>query len=158
MTEAPEAQGTPARQGLQGYVSHRTFKGMAMPATVQNLVMRDYAGRMGYLFKLSVDEFAFENCYVQFYGMLRRLAGIQGIVMCSLFMLPRNPQTRRWIYDRFLEAGAELHCVFEGVVIADEAGIAKAEDILQISQALERAPTAIDPALMPAIDGVDSFS
>ena len=30
------------RSGLQGYVTHQSFKGMRMPATVQNLVMRDY--------------------------------------------------------------------------------------------------------------------
>src|SRR3546814_4803263 len=66
--------------------------------------------------RLSVGEYFFDNCFVQLYSMLRRLDEIEGIVMCSLFMLPADPAKRRWIYDRFLESGAALHCVFEGLV------------------------------------------
>src|SRR3546814_19074559 len=90
--------------------------------------------------------------------MLRRLDEIEGIVMCSLFMLPADPAKRRWIYDRFLESGAALHCVFEGLVIEDEDGVRRAEDLLRMNAALDVAPTRIDPALLPPLDEVDSFS
>jgi sporadic carbohydrate cluster protein (TIGR04323 family) len=146
------------RAGLQGYVTHQSFKGMRMPATVQNLVMRDYITRAGAQLRLSVGEYYFDNCYVQLYSMLRKLDELEGIVMCSLFMLPSDPAKRRWIYDRFLESGAALHCVFEGLVIKDEETMQRAEDLLQMNAALDVAPTTIDPALLPPIDGVDTFT
>src|SRR3546814_7387582 len=71
--------------------------------------MRDYITRRGAEVRLSVGEYFFDNCFVQLYSMLRRLDEIEGIVMCSLFMLPADPAKRRWIYDRFLESGAALH-------------------------------------------------
>ena len=147
-----------ARAGLQGYVTHQSFKGMRMPATVQNLVMRDYITRRGAQLRLSVGEYLFENCFVQLYSMLRKLDEIEGIVMCSLFMLPADPARRRWIYDRFLESGAALHFVFEGLVVADEDGVRQAEELLRMNAALDTAPTTIDPALLPPIDGIDSFT
>ena len=90
--------------------------------------------------------------------MLRKIDEIEGIVMCSLFMLPSDSARRRWIYDRFLESGAALHCVFEGIVIEDEAGVRRAEELLRMNAALDVAPTSIDPALLPPIDGIDSFT
>lgn len=152
------AGGNRPRAGLQGYVTHQSFKGMRMPATVQNLVMRDYIARRGAQLRLSVGEYYFDNCFVQLYSMLRKLDGIEGIVMCSLFMLPSDPAKRRWIYDRFLESGAALHCVFEGIVIEDEAGVRQAEELLLMNAALDAAPAGFDPALLPPIDGIDSFS
>ncbi len=147
-----------ARAGLQGYVTHQSCKGIRLPATVQNLVMRDYITRRGAQLRLSVGEYLFENCFIQLYSMLRKLDEIEGIVMCSLFMLPADPAKRRWIYDRFLESGAALHFVFEGLVVEDEDGVRQVEELLQMNAALDAAPTTIDPALLPPIDGVDSFT
>ena len=146
------------RSGLQGYVTHQSFKGMRMPATVQNLVMRDYITRKGAQIRLSVGEYFFDNCFVQLYSMLRKLDEIEGIVMCSLFMMPEDPGKRRWIYDRFLESGAALHFVFEDIVVEDEEGVLRAEELLQMNAALDVAPTKIDPSLLPAIEGIDTFS
>src|SRR3546814_426349 len=113
--------GNRRRSGLQGYVTHQSFKGMRMPATVQNLVMRDYITRRGAEVRLSVGEYFFDNCFVQLYSMLRRLDEIEGIVMCSLFMLPADPAKRGWIYDRLLESGAALHSAFEGLATEHQA-------------------------------------
>lgn len=157
MAEAPAA-GSNWRRGLQGYVTHQSFKGMRMPATVQNLVIRDYVSRTPHALNLSIGEYFFRDCFVQLYSMLQKLDRIDGIVMCSLFMMPEKAETRRWIWDRVLEAQASLHFVFEGLVVEHAEGVAKAEELLLLNRALDRAPTQIDPALLPPIDGVDSFS
>ena len=78
--------------------------------------------------------------------------------MCSLFMMPTDSDKRRWIYDRFLESGAALHFVFEDIVVEDEEGVLRAEELLQMNAALDVAPTQIDPSLLPAIEGIDTFS
>ncbi|MEQ9331263.1 hypothetical protein, partial [Thalassobaculum sp.] len=54
-----------ARAGLQGYVTHQSFNGMRMPATVHNQVMRDYITRRGAHRRHSVREYQFENCVIQ---------------------------------------------------------------------------------------------
>ena len=146
------------RKGLQGYVTHQSFKGLRMPATVQNLVMREYTHQKDKVFRLSRGEYFFDGCYVQLYAMLRDLDQIEGIVLCSLFMLPEKPEKRRGIYDAILAAGASLHCVFESLVIDDENGVHQAEDLLRMNMALDKEPRTIDPALLPPIKGVDSFS
>jgi sporadic carbohydrate cluster protein (TIGR04323 family) len=146
------------REGLQGYVTHQAFKGLRIPATSQNLVMRDYVRGKGKVFRLSRGEYFFDGCYVQLYAMLRDLDQIEGIVMCSLFMLPDKPEKRREIFDAVLAAGASMHFIYETLVVEDEAGVQAAEDLLLLNAALENAPRTIDPALLPAIEGVDSFT
>ena len=148
----------PKREGLQGYVTHQAFKGLRMPATVQNLVMRDYARQKGKAFRLSRGEYFFEGCYVQLYAMLRDLPDLEGIVMCSAFMLPADAGKRRAIYEEIVAAGAALHCVLETLVIEDQAGIDAAEDLLRMNAVLDLAPQHIDPALMPPVDGIDTFT
>ncbi len=80
-----------------------------MPATVQNLVMRDYITRRGAQIRLSVGEYYFDKCFVQLYSMLRKLDEIEGIVMCSLFMLPPTRRDAAGSDDRFLRAA--LPCI-----------------------------------------------
>lgn len=143
---------------LQGYVSHDTFGGLAIPATSQNLQMRTYVAGLDAQFKLSVDEMLLPNCHIQFYGMIRGLGDIDGIVMCSLFMLPNDPADRRWVYDRVLAAGASLHCIYESLVIDGEDDIERAEEILRMRKALAQCPATIDAALLPKLDLIDTFS
>lgn len=147
-----------ALKRLQGYVSHDTFAGLAMPATTQNLAMRTYVAGIGAQFKLSVDEFLLPNCYMQFYAMIRSIDQVDGFVMCSLYMLPTDAKDRRWVFDRVLEAGASIHCIFESLVIETEADVTRAEELLRMRKALENCPVGIDPGLIPDLGVVDHFS
>lgn len=146
------------REGLQGYVTHQPFKGLRIPATSQNLIMRDYVRGKGRVFRLSRGEYFFDDCYLQLYAMLRDLDQIEGIVMCSLFMLPDRAEKRREIFDQLLAAGGSMHFIYETLVVEDEAGVRQAEELLLLNAALERSPRMIDPALLPPIEGVDSFT
>jgi len=144
---------------LQGYVSHGVFGGMAMPAAVQNLTMRTYVAQKAKgLFKLSVDEFLLPDCHIQLYAMIRGIKAIDGIVMCSLFMLPEKASDRRWIYDRVIESGRSLHFIFETQVLKSAADIPRVEDVIRMNQALKTCPTALPPGSLPDLGVVDSFS
>ena len=147
-----------AREGLRGYVSHHAFRGLRIPANVQNLVLRDYVTRLGKMFKLSVNEYALPNCYVQLSGLLNQLRGVEGVVMCSLFMLPGDSEQRQQIYQAFLTNSASLHLVFESLVIATQQDVEQAEEILLLHQALAHAPGTIPSHLLPDLGGRDSFS
>ncbi|MCR9070702.1 MAG: sporadic carbohydrate cluster protein, TIGR04323 family [Alphaproteobacteria bacterium] len=143
---------------LQGYVTHQSFKGLRIPANVQNLVMRDYARSREKTFRLSRGEYFFDGCFVQLFAMLRDLDQMDGIILCSMFMLPQKPKKRREIYDALLAAGAEMHCVFESLVVQDEAGIAELEDLFRLNGALDAAPRQIDRSILPPLTGIDSFT
>lgn len=143
---------------LQGYVTHQSFKGLRIPANVQNLVMRDYARNREKTFRLSRGEYYFDGCFVQLFAMLRDLDQMDGVILCSLFMLPQNPARRREIFDMLLAAGGEMHCVFESLVVKDEAGVAELEDLYRLNDALDLAPQQIDRAILPPLNGIDSFT
>ena len=86
------------REGYRGYVNTRPFGGNMIPSTYQNMIMRDYCKNNDILFKLSINEYIFPNCFVQLGNILRQLISLEGIVMCSLFMLPKNKRERMTIY------------------------------------------------------------
>ena len=105
------------QHGFRGYSTHRVFSGFRIPVSVQNLIMRDYATRYKLLFKLGVDEFDFPNCYVRLMNLLQELPTLEGIIMCSLFMLPEDRNLRQDIYDAFFESGTRLHLIMEKTVV-----------------------------------------
>ena len=130
------------KQGYRGYCTHNEFGGKRIPVPVQNLVMRDYATKNGLLFKLSVNEFFFPDCFLQLGGLLGQLNLLEGVLITSVTMLPGDPSKRYQIYDSFFKNHAELHCVLENVVIAAPGHVTQAEEILQINTVLDQCITS----------------
>lgn len=145
-------------RGFRGYTTHQEFGGHRIPVPVQNLILRDYAARRTLLFKLSVDEYFFTNCYLQLETILGQLDELEGILMCSLFMLPPDESFRRGVYERVLTAQGQLHLVFEGLVVKDQGTVEAAEELIQMNQCLKQAPVSIDSALLPSLAGLERFS
>lgn len=138
------------REGFRGYCTNAEFGGHRIPVPVQNLVLRDYAQRRNMLFKLSVNELQFPNCYLQLMGLLTQLPTLEGVLMCSLFMLPKDPGMRQTLYRGFLAQGASLHCVMENLVIRTDEDVEHAEEILGVRAALPACPRAIpEPVTNP---------
>jgi sporadic carbohydrate cluster protein (TIGR04323 family) len=151
-------QGKANSRTLRGYVSHAEFGGFKMPATVQNLVMRDYVARNDYTFKLSVDEHSFENCYLQLYAVIDELAQVDGIVMCSAYMLPKTPARRRLIIEKALGLNAQMHFVFESLVVRSADDLAALEELFHLADTLKKCPTSIPSDLLGSAQGVANFS
>ena len=55
------------------YTNLRESNGLKLPATVQNLILRDYCEKNNILFNLPVEEYIFENCFVEFEGIVSNL-------------------------------------------------------------------------------------
>ena len=128
------------RQGYRGYIGTRPIMGDRVPQRVQNLVIRDYCQRKGLEFLLSAVEYTMPGCYMMLEHALRELSNLEGLVMYSLFMLPEDAAYRRDVYRRVLDAGGTLHAALEGLVVADDTGIARVEDIWVVQQTLSRFP------------------
>jgi sporadic carbohydrate cluster protein (TIGR04323 family) len=128
------------RQGYRGYVTSRGFGDYRIPVPIQSLALRDYCQRNNFTYVLPVNENIFPHSYMVLEGMIQDLSDYEGIVMCSMQMMPERPERRRKIYERVLEQGCSVHMLFESVVIKDRADIDKAEELLMLNQLAARVP------------------
>ena len=143
------------REGYRGYCNPNEFGGNRIPIPIQNLIMRDYANRRNLMFKLSVNELNFPNCYVQLMNMLKQIPNLEGVLICSLFILPKERDMRTAIYESFLSHNAELHLVMENAIIRSPQDVEKMESIITISETLLTCPTSMPDDLLPHLSQAD---
>src|SRR3954466_998493 len=93
------------RLGFRGYVTSRPFGEYYVPVPLQSLALRDYCANNKLMYVLPANENIFPNSYMVLEGMVQDLSNYQGIVTCSMHMLPRREERRRQIYDRILSQG-----------------------------------------------------
>src|SRR3990167_4527287 len=110
---------TPKQTGFRGYVTSRAFLGQRVPQHIQNIVIRDYCQRHGLHYLLSVTEHVMPNCYMILKQVMREIAGIDGIVLYSLFQLPEIDNIRRELYRQLLSSNRTIHAAVESFVIKD---------------------------------------
>ncbi len=124
--------------GHRGYIASRAVNGNRIPHHVQNLVVRDYANRHDLQYLLSATEMSPENCFIVLNDILNSLDKVGGIILYSLFMLPKNFDARTRIYDRVLQNGKTLHAALENIAINTENDIQQLEEIFSLAKVLNR--------------------
>jgi len=107
------------RRGLRGYVTARGFGPYVIPVPVQSLALRDYCARKKFIYVLPANENCFPHSYLVLEGMIGDLSGYEGIVMCSMHMLPHRAERRRGVCHRVFEQGCSLHLVLEDFVVEE---------------------------------------
>lgn len=122
------------RRGYRGYIASRPVRGLMQPQQVQNLVVRDYAGRRGLTYLLSATEYAMPACYLILETVMRELPEIEGIICYSLFMLPERAARRRELYERIFASGCSLHGALENMAIVDWQDVVALEDIFLVDR------------------------
>jgi sporadic carbohydrate cluster protein (TIGR04323 family) len=115
--------------GYRGYIGSRPILGQRTAQHVQNLVVRDYAQRLGLPFKLSASEYAMPGCYMILRQLLDELPSLDGIIAYSLFMLPQARERRRTVVAEILNQGKILHFALEAMPIAKPEDAQRLEDI-----------------------------
>ncbi len=120
--------------GYRGYIASRPVRGTSTPQHVQNLVIRDYAARNGLDFKLSATEYAMDGCYMMLEAVLDDLANLDGIILYSVFMLPRDPARRNAVYRCVLDSAKTLHGALENLQLGDDGDVRRLEDIFLVAQ------------------------
>lgn len=131
----PTEASTPP-QGYRGYISSRPFGGERVPQHVQQLVIRDYAARNGLLFLLSATEYAMPESTMMLNQVMDELHTVRGVILYSFLQLPEDRQTRRSLFGRVLDAGAELHGALESLPLRTADDARRIEDILLLHQAM----------------------
>ena len=125
------------KMGHRGYIASRAVNGNQVPHHVQNLVVRDYADRNGLRYLLSATEMSPENCFIVLNDVLSGLDKISGIIMYSLFMLPKRSDTRADIYNLLLKNRKTLHAAVENISLNNEKDIQRLEEIFSLATVLD---------------------
>ena len=124
-------------QGYRGYCTHNPFGDYRIPVPAQNIIYRDYANKHGLILKLSVNELFFPNCYLHLQNLLNELNQLDGVLMCSLFMLPTKGSDRELIYRKFQYYQTELHFVFENLILKSKDDFIELENLLKLQDQLK---------------------
>lgn len=136
------------RLGYRGYVTSREFGGARIPVPVQSLALRDYCTRKGLMYKLHSNENMFPHSYLVLEGLVRDLSESEGLLMCSMYMLPQRATRRMGIYGQIFDQGAELHLVLEDIVLRRVEDLATVEEVLSATALLPHCPAGIPKELI----------
>lgn len=124
--------------GFRGYVVPRKFFHYSLPTSVQNLLLRDYANKNGYTYKLPPCELVFDNAYVQFKGLLNKLNEVEGLLFPSIFNLPKDKKLRISAYKKVIKLKKSIHFVIEKKKISTLEDIEDIELIFNLNNTLNK--------------------
>ena len=122
----------PAQKGTKAYTTPRSFGGFQIPITMQSTNLRNYCERNSLIFHLHVVENQIPNTYLVLESLVEKAASYDGIVMCSVSMLPADPSIRKSIVTRILEQGCKLHFTFENLVVSSQGQTADFEELVSL--------------------------
>ena len=122
----------PAQKGTKAYTTPRSFGGFQIPITMQSTNLRNYCEKNGLVFHLHVVENQIPNTYLVLESLVEKADNYDGIVMCSVSMLPNDPLIRKSVVTRILEQGCKLHFTFEQIVVSSLEELAGLEELVSL--------------------------
>jgi len=122
----------PAQKGTKAYTTPRSFGGFQIPITMQSTNLRNYCEKNGLVFHLHVVENQIPTTYLVLESLVEKADNYDGIVMCSVSMLPNDPQIRKSIVTRILKQGCKLHFTFEQIVVSSLKELAELEELISL--------------------------
>ena len=99
---------------------------------MQSTNLRNYCEKNGLIFHLHVVENQIPNTYLVLESLIEKADIYDGIVMCSVSMLPNDPQVRKTVVVRTLEQGCKLHFTFEQIVISSLEDLTELEELISL--------------------------
>ena len=91
-----------------------------LPSTVQNMILREYCKKMKLKFSLPVEEYIFENCFVELEGILSNLKKTKGLIICSIDMIPNDREYYKYFFKKLLKEKCEVHFILEKIIIKNK--------------------------------------
>ena len=140
----------PAQKGTKAYTTPRSFGGFQIPITMQSTNLRNYCEKSGLIFHLHVVENQIFNTYLVLESLVEKADNYDGIVMCSVSMLPNDPRIRKSVVTRILEQGCKLHFTFEQIVVSSLEELAELEELVSL--------VALSTSQQPLTNSLDQSS
>ena len=122
----------PAQKGTKAYTTPRSFGGFQIPITMQSTNLRNYCEKNGLIFHLHVVENQIPNTYLVLESLVEKADNYDGIVMCSVSMLPNDPLIRKSVVTRIIEQGCKLHFTFEQIVVSSLEELVELEELVSL--------------------------
>ena len=122
----------PAQKGTKAYTTPRSFGGFQIPITMQSTNLRNYCEKNGLIFHLHVVENQISDTYLVLESLVGKADNYDGIVMCSVSMLPNDPLIRKSVVTRILEQGCKLHFTFEQIVVSSLEELVELEELVSL--------------------------
>ena len=122
----------PAQKGTKAYTTPRSFGGFQIPITMQSTNLRNYCEKNGLVFHLHVVENQIFNTYLVLESLVEKADNYDGIVMCSVSMLPNDRLIRKSVVARILEQGCKLHFTFEQIVVSSIEELVELEELVSL--------------------------
>ena len=122
----------PAQKGTKAYTTPRSFGGFQIPITMQSANLRNYCEKNGLVFHLHVVENQIPNTYLVLESLVEKADSYDGIVMCSVSMLPTDSLIRKSVVTRILEQGCKLHFTFEQIVVSSIEELVELEELVSL--------------------------
>ena len=121
---------------LKGYIFSRPFMGERVPQSIQNLVLRDYCKRNGFIYELSTVEYCMHDSMSHLKNLLKNISLYSGILSYSLFQLPENPNTRQEVLKKIVSKKKTFHFAIENQIVSSSADIDKINDYWAVKKTL----------------------
>jgi sporadic carbohydrate cluster protein (TIGR04323 family) len=121
-----------SQKGTKAYTTPRSFGGFQIPITMQSTNLRTYCEKNGLVFHLHVVENQIPDTYLVLESLVEKANSYDGIVMCSVSMLPNDPPIRKSIVTRILQQGCKLHFTFEQIVVSSLEDLTELEELVSL--------------------------
>jgi sporadic carbohydrate cluster protein (TIGR04323 family) len=131
------------REGYRGYVTCREFGGLTIPVPVQSMLLREYCQKHNYIYKLHLNENIFPHSYMVLEGIVENLSDFEGLLMCSIFMMPKRASRREKIYNKIFSENLSVHFVIEDIVCKNLSDSIFIEEILKVQHLLAYCPKEV---------------
>lgn len=118
----------------RGYISSRPFGGNWVPQHIQNIIIRDYCNKKGFHYMLSAAEYAVPNCYMVLEEMITEANRLFGIVLYSIYQLPKNEKRRLLLCNAILDTGCRIYSSVEDIRIKNDSDLQSVNMILNVNE------------------------
>ena len=102
-------------KNFRGYIFSRSFYGERAPQHIQNQIIRDFCEKKKINYFLSSVEYTLDNSNLILKKVLNELDEVDGIVMYSLFQIPKNTSEREKVYKKILNKKKLLYFAVENL-------------------------------------------
>jgi len=118
----------------RGYVSSRPINGSAIPQSLQNLKIRDYAKTNKINFKLSITEYKMKGVFLALNSLKKEIKSLSGIILFSIYQLGENKKKRKEILNFLVSKKKIIHFAMEDIVVKNKKDMQQVETIFFIKE------------------------
>ena len=121
----------------RGYVFSRSIGTHRVPQHIQNLVIRNHAQKYNLHFLLSGVEHRMNSSYLTLNQLVDDAKDIDGIIIYSMFMLPRQREIRNKMIGRLIDNGKQIHAAVEDLILKDSSDYSRLDNIFLVVNIVE---------------------